>query len=198
MPVAVRVLIIVLIVLIGILVALYFVGRRMQRRQAAQQEQMEAAKQTVSMLIIDKKMLPVKSSGLPQAVIEQTPKYLRRSKMPIVKAKVGPRVMTLIADNKVFEVLPLKKEVKATVSGIYIMDAKGVRGQLERPQAKKKGVRARLQNFVNRHQGELDESASGKNSKKSSQTKQKTTGKAAAAAKSDVSKANTGKMKVKK
>ena len=100
--------VIILIVMVGALVGLYFVGRKMQKKQDAQREQMEAAKQTVSMLIIDKKKLPVKSSGLPQMVIDQTPKLLRRSKLPIVKAKIGRRIMTLVADEKIFDLIPLK------------------------------------------------------------------------------------------
>ncbi len=48
--------------------------------------------------------------------------------MPIVKAKIGPRVMSLIADGKVYESIPVKKEVKAVVSGIYITELKSVRG----------------------------------------------------------------------
>ena len=44
------------------------------------------------------------------------------------KAKVGPRVMTLMCDAKIFDLIPIKKEVKATVSGIYITAVKGVRG----------------------------------------------------------------------
>ena len=133
-----KVLLIILIVLVIALIVLYFVGRKMQKKQMAQQEQMEAAKQTVSMLIIDKKRLPVKNSGLPQVVIDQTPKLMRRSKLPIVKAKVGPRIMTLVADNKIYDLIPVKKEVKAVVSGIYIMDVKGIRGPLEAPAPKKK------------------------------------------------------------
>ena len=132
-----NVLLIILVVLVIALVVLYFVGRRMQKKQNAQQEQMEAAKQTVSMLIIDKKKLPVKDSGLPQMVIDQTPKLMRRSKLPIVKAKVGPRIMTLVADAKIYDSIPVKREVKAVVSGIYIMEVKGVRGPLEAPKKKK-------------------------------------------------------------
>ena len=112
------VLLVILVILVIALVVLYFVGKRLQKKQAAQQEQMEAAKQTMSMLIIDKKMLPIKQSGLPQMVIDQTPKLMRRSKLPIVKAKVGPRIMTLVADAKVYVLIPVKKEVKAIVSGI--------------------------------------------------------------------------------
>ncbi len=139
-----NVLLIILLVLVVILGVLYFFGRKAQKKQAAQQEQMEAMKQTVSMLIIDKKMMRIKDSGLPQMVIDQTPKLMRRSKLPIVKAKVGPRVMTLVADAKIFELIPVKKEVKATVSGIYITEVRGVRGPLETPAPKKKGIFARF------------------------------------------------------
>ena len=110
-----NVLIIILVVLVVALGVLYYFGRKAQKKQAEQMEQMEAVKQTVSMLIIDKKMLRLKDSGLPQMVIDQTPKLMRRSKLPIVKAKVGPRIMTLVADAKVYDVIPVKKEVKATV-----------------------------------------------------------------------------------
>ena len=81
-----KVLLVTLIILIIVLVVLYFLGRKLEKRQAENQAQLNAMAQTVSMLIIDKKRLPVKKSGLPQMVIDQTPWYLRRSKMPIVKA----------------------------------------------------------------------------------------------------------------
>ena len=130
-------LLIILIVLVAALVGLYFWGRKMQKKQAAQQEQMEAAKQTVTMLVIDKKMLPLKQSGLPQMVIDQTPWLMRRSKLPIVKAKIGPRIVTLVSANTIFDTIPVKKEVKAVISGMYIMEVRGMRGPLETPQKKK-------------------------------------------------------------
>ena len=133
------VMLIIVVVLVGALVALYFFGKKAEKKQAEQQEQMEAIKQTVSMLIIDKKKMRLKDSGLPQMVIDQTPKRMRRTKMPVVKAKVGPRIMTLICDAAIFDQIPVKKEVKATVSGIYITGVRGIRGPLETPQKKKKG-----------------------------------------------------------
>ena len=132
------VLIVVLVVLIAACIALYFFGKRAEKKQAEQQEQMEAAAQTVSMLVIDKKKMKLKEAGLPAVVLEHTPKYLRRTKVPVVKAKIGPRIMTLMCDNKVFEVIPVKKEVKAVVSGLYITGIKSVRGgSIEQPQKKK-------------------------------------------------------------
>ena len=138
---------IVLLVIVGILlaafIALMIVGNKLRKKQDAQQEQIDAAKQVMSMLVIDKKKLKLKDAGLPKMVLEQTPKYLRGSKMPIVKAKIGPKIMTLMADPKVFEQIPIKAEIKAEVSGIYITGVKGVRGALETPE-KKKGFFARF------------------------------------------------------
>ena len=84
-------LIVLAVLLVGGIVALYFAGKKAQKKQAEQQEALEANKQTVSMLVIDKKRMRLKDSGLPQMVIDQTPKYMRRSKLPVVKVKVGHR-----------------------------------------------------------------------------------------------------------
>ncbi len=143
MPTWLLVMMIILAVLIVGVIVLYFVGKRMEKKQAAQQEQIQAAKQTVSMLIIDKKRMPLVTSGLPQAVIDQTPKLLRRNKIPVVKAKVGPRIMTLVADENIYDNIPLKREVKADVSGIYIIGVRGAHGKIDVPQ-QKKGFIARL------------------------------------------------------
>lgn len=123
-----QILLIILAVILAVLAVLFIVGSRMQKKQAASQEQLEAMKQTVSLLIIDKKKMKLKDANLPDMVLQQTPKYMRRAKMPFVKAKVGPRIMTLIADPRVFDLLPVKKEAKVVLSGIYITEIKSVRG----------------------------------------------------------------------
>ena len=133
-----RVLLIIAIILLIVMVVLYFLGKKAQKKKEEQDAQVAAAAQSVSMLIIDKKRMRLKDAGLPQQVLAQTNKLMQRSKLPIVKAKVGSRVMTFIADEKIFEEIPVKKEVKATVSGIYITGVRGIRGSLEQP-AKKNG-----------------------------------------------------------
>ena len=138
-----KVFIIILLVLIAACVALYFVGKRAEKKQAEQQEAMKAVEQTVSMLIIDKGKMKLKDAGFPPVVVEQSTKYLRRSKVTVVKAKVGPKIMNLMCDPDIYDLIPVKKEVKATVSGIYITAVKGVRGPLETP-TKKKGFMAKL------------------------------------------------------
>ena len=136
---ALIVLIVIAVVLVVAFIVLTILGKKAQKRKEEQDEQIAAASQTVNMLIIDKKRMKLKDAGLPQQIIEQTPKLMRRSKLPVVKAKVGPSVMSLIEDDEI----PLKKEVKASVSGIYITAVRGIRGPLEKPK-KKKGFRARM------------------------------------------------------
>lgn len=122
------VLIVIVVVLLVAGTILYFLGKKMEKKQAAQKSMMDSVAQTITMLVIDKKKMKLKDSGLPKVVYEQTPKYLRMSKVPVVKAKVGPRIMSLMCDVSVFDKIPVKQEVKATVSGIYITDVRGMRG----------------------------------------------------------------------
>lgn len=139
-----KILIVILVLIVIALAVLYYFGSKAQKRQHESQAQLAAMAQTVSMLIIDKKHLKIKESGLPQMVIDQTPKYMRRAKLPIVKAKIGPKIMTLVADEKVYEQLPVKKECKVVLSGIYITEIKSARGGLTQPEPKKKGFFSRF------------------------------------------------------
>ncbi|MCC8168735.1 MAG: hypothetical protein LIO37_05295 [Clostridiales bacterium] len=139
------ILLIIVLVLVAICVALYFVGKRAEKKKQQQDEQLAAAAQNVTLLVIDKKRMPVKEAGLPQAVIDQTPKMMRRSKLPIVKVKLGPRIMSMIADEKIYDDIPVKKEIKATISGLYITDIRGLRGPLPKAESRqKKSLRSRL------------------------------------------------------
>ncbi len=149
MKTALTVMLIIAAVLIAIFLVLYFFGKRLQKKQADSEEQMKAAAQTISILVIDKKKMKLTEANLPKIVLEQTPKYLRRSKVPIVKAKIGPKVMSLMCDAKVFDLIPIKKEVKAVISGIYITDVKGLRSNLE-AKAPKKGFFRKIKDKVSK------------------------------------------------
>ena len=125
--------IVILVVLVAALIGLYFFGRKAEKKQAEQQKTMEANAQTINAFVIDKKKLKLKEAGLPSIVLEQSPKYARISKVPIVKVKAGPRV-----DPKVYEQILPKQDIKATVSGLYITSFKRIRGPIYEPPKKKK------------------------------------------------------------
>ena len=138
------VLLVITVLILVALIVLFVVGRRAQKKQDEQKEQIEAMKQTVSMLVIDKKRMRLKEAGLPQAVIDQTPKMMRFAKLPIVKAKVGPQIISLVCEEKIFDSVPIKKEVKASVSGIYITEVKGLHGKNVVAPKKKQGFLKRM------------------------------------------------------
>ncbi len=129
---------IIILVTIGIFVALYFIGKKLQKKQDEQQATLDSVAQQMTFFIIDKKKMKIKDSGLPKMVYEQTPKYLRWSKLPILKVKIGPKVMSLVCDAKIYDTLAPKQEVKATVSGIYVTAAKRIRGPIVETDPKKR------------------------------------------------------------
>lgn len=125
------ILFIVAIVVVAVGLGLYFLNRWAGRRMADQQDAVERNKTTVSIYIIDKKKDKVTNANFPKAVYEQMPKWSRLMKMPLVKAKIGPQIMTLMCDNKVFDVLPVKKTVKVDMAGMYIVGMKGMKTKKE-------------------------------------------------------------------
>lgn len=149
------VLLVILAILIVGLIVLTILGKKAQKKKEEQDAQIAASAQSVSMLIIDKKRMRLKDAGFPQAIIDQTPKMMRRAKIPVVKAKVGPKVMTLIAEETIFDSIPVKKEVKASVSGIYITSVRGLHGVIEKP-AGKKSFRARMQEKAKKASAQLE------------------------------------------
>ena len=145
-PTFTLVLLIITAVVVVLTIVFYILGKRAEKRKAEQDEQVKAMSQTVSMLIIDKKRMKLSEAGLPDSVVNSMPWYGKNSKMPIVKAKVGPKVMTFICDFEVFDQVPVKREVKAQVSGLYITGVKGLHGKNQTAaEEPKKGIRAWMQ-----------------------------------------------------
>jgi hypothetical protein len=157
----------------GILLVMYFVGNKMQKKQIEQREQIEAASQPATLFIIDKKIMPMKDAKLPKVVMDQAPKRYHRAKLPIVKAKVGPQIMTLICDEAIFDDVPSHGEVKVTLSGIYITSVKTLHKKTKKMQQeeaangkkRKKSLRERLMRKQADYQKQLDYEMANKKSK---------------------------------
>ncbi len=141
----------VILVVALVLVGLYFLGNKLQKKQAESQQLIQQNRQTVSAMVIDKKKIKITESGLPKQALEEVPWYLKVRKMPMAKVKIGPQFMTLLCEPKVFETLPLKKMIKLEISGAYIMGystAKKGEKVVEKP--RKLTFREKLQNKLNR------------------------------------------------
>ena len=60
--------------------------------------------------------------------------------MPLVKAKVGPQIVNLMCDKSVFEIIPVKKNVKVELAGIYIVSVKGANLANKKKKTTKNGI----------------------------------------------------------
>ena len=138
-------LIAVIIVPVGI--ALFFLNRWAGRKMAEQQSMIAQHKTTVSIYVIDKKKEKAQNANFPKAVLDQMPRWNRFMKMPLIKAKIGPQIMTLMCDKAVFNALPVKKTVKVDLAGMYIVHMKGMKTKKE------------LADFRRSRKGEAGESA---------------------------------------
>ena len=138
-----NVLLVILLIAAVVLGIMYYFGRKMEKRQVEQQSMIDAAKQTVSLIAIDKKKMKMSESGMPKEAIDAVPWYAKRMKVAVVKVKIGPKIMTMLADEKAYLQLPLKTEAKVVISGLYITEVKSARGGLI-PLPKKKTIGQRI------------------------------------------------------
>lgn len=163
---------IILVIGIAVLVFLYFKGNKLQKQQEETRGKLLESAQQVTMLVIDKKRMPLKDAGLPQIVMDQAPKRAQRAKMPIVKAKIGPRVMSLIADEDVYDLIPVKAEIKAMVSGIYITSINNFR-KAPVPEPEKKGFMSKLRKKADTASKELSAANAEKEAEKAKKAAKK-------------------------
>ena len=147
----------ILFVIALILTGMYFLGRKLQKKQSESQRMIQQNRQTVSAMIIDKKKIKITESNLPKQAIESVPRYMKLRKLPMAKVKVGPQILTLLCDPKVFDNLPVKKIVKLEVAGAYILGfstAKKGEKKVELP--RKLTFREKLTNKLNSVSNKVD------------------------------------------
>ena len=126
-----------------ILFVLYKFGDKQQKKQEESRRQLYDNMQVVSMLVIDKKHMKLSEAGFPRSVTEQMKKRYLRSKAPVVKCKIGPQIVSLLCDEAIYDQIPVKTEIKAQVSGLYIMGIKNTRN-VAPPEPEKKNFFQKL------------------------------------------------------
>ena len=119
--------IIIAVILGAILAGLYFLNKWAYKKMDTQQTMIEKMKNSMSIYVIDKKRDKITNVNMPKAVVEQMPKIYKKMKMCFVQAKIGPQIMTLICDKKVFAAIPVKKNIKVEIAGIYIVSVAGMK-----------------------------------------------------------------------
>ena len=126
-----QVAVIVSIIAAIIVGVLYFLNKWAGKKNAQQQDMVNQHKQTASIYVIDKKKEKITTAHFPKAVVDQMPRMAKMMKTPLVKAKVGPQILTMLCDEAVFNALPVKKTVTVEVAGAYIVGMKGLKTKME-------------------------------------------------------------------
>lgn len=124
--------IILVVIIVGVVFGLlYWLNKKASQKLGDQQEIIQRSKQTTSIFVIDKKHSKITDVNMPKAVIENMPKFYKFLKLYFVQAKIGPQIMTLMCDKKVFKAIPLKKNIKVELAGIYIVNVVGMKTKEE-------------------------------------------------------------------
>lgn len=120
----------IIIILIVVLAIAIFFMYRMNRKAMGQmiqaQDFIDQNRTTVQIFVIDKKQEKPSPSNMPKAVYDQMPKRAKARKAHLVRAKVGPQIVTLMCDKPVYNVMPVKKTVKVDLAGMYIVGITGM------------------------------------------------------------------------
>lgn len=152
--------IIILAVIVAAFAGLYFWGKKMQKKYDEQQQLINQNKQPATIFVIDKKKDKLDNLKLPKQVKDQMPKLYKNRKMPVVVAKIGPQIQTLMCDERIYESIPIKKQIKVELAGILIVNV--LSGKL--PPAKKKGFKAKLYDMAQKNNEEINNSKKSSNS----------------------------------
>lgn len=129
---------IIIFAVIGIIFGLLiWLNRKASKKMDQQQEMINRSKQTTTIFVIDKKRAKITEVNMPKAVTEQMPKAYKFLKLYFVQAKIGPQILTLICDKRVFNAITIKKNIKVELAGIYIVSVVGMKSQRELKEIKK-------------------------------------------------------------
>lgn len=131
------IIIIVTLVVGAVLFLLFYLNKKAFKKMETHQDMINRAKQTTNIFVIDKKKAKITEVNMPKAITEQMPKVYKFMKLHFVQAKIGPQILTLICDKKVFNAITLKKNVKVELAGIYIVSVVGMKSDKEIKEIKK-------------------------------------------------------------
>ncbi len=136
--------IIVAVVLVIAIFAIYKLSSRNYKRSIEAQDFINANKQVASIYVIDKKYAKPTENDFNRQVFEQFTNSVKRRKMCMVRAKVGPQIVTLITEKNVYDIIVPKKTIKVELSGLFLVNVVGV----NLADKKKKSLRERASLFT--------------------------------------------------
>lgn len=121
-----------ILIIVGVIFGvLYWLNKKASQKMGDQQDIIDRTKQTTSIFVLDKKRAKITEVNMPKAVTENMPKFYKYLKLNFVQAKIGPQIMTLICDKRIYNAITVKKNIKVELAGIYIVNVIGMKSKEE-------------------------------------------------------------------
>lgn len=126
---------VIALVIVGLVIGYRFLRKRMQKKIEAQKEIVDEHKISTSIFVIEKRKGKITEAKLPKNVLSQIPAIYKLRKMPLITAKIGPQIVTLVCEDDLYDKIPDKKNVNVELAGIFIVSVKSA---VQKPGKKKK------------------------------------------------------------
>lgn len=119
------------LIIVCVAVAIFFaftthLGKKRQAQSIEAQSLLDQHKMITPILVIDKRFEKPSPNNMPKSYYDKLPAKSRRNKYGIIKAKVGPQIVTLFCDKNVYDVFIPKKTYKVELSGTIILGIEGM------------------------------------------------------------------------
>ncbi len=126
---------VIALVIVALVIGYRFLRKRMQKKIEAQKVIVDEHKISTSIFVIEKRKGKITEAKLPKNVISQIPAIYKLRKMPLITAKIGPQIVTLVCEDNLYDKIPDKKNVNVELAGIFIVS---VKNQVQKPGKKKR------------------------------------------------------------
>jgi len=107
-------------------IIIYQLGKRNIKKSKEANTLLDQYRMTTPILVLEKRLERPTLQNIPKNYYEKLPRSSKIRKMPILKAKVGPQIVTLFCDKTVYNALPLRKTVKVELSGALVLNIVGM------------------------------------------------------------------------
>ncbi|MBN2435775.1 MAG: hypothetical protein JXK07_10970 [Spirochaetes bacterium] len=114
----------IVVLIAAVVVVIKMLRKRFAKKADEQKAIVNEHKMPASIFVLEKKKGKITDAKLPKNVLDQVPAIYKLKKMPLVVAKVGPQIVTLICEENVFSQIPEHKNVNVEVAGIFIVSVK--------------------------------------------------------------------------
>ncbi len=115
---------VVILVIIALFIGYRIFRKRMEKKAEEQKAIVNQHKMPASIFVISKKKGRISEAKLPKNVMDQVPALYKFKKMPLITAKIGPQIVTLVCEDDIYNKLPEKKNINVELAGIFIVSVK--------------------------------------------------------------------------